>query len=58
MLIPAPILSFEGGNGDKRNKKGKITHPDHKTILLYDWHRVVPNTENRAASMKHLAFID
>ena len=38
--------------------KGRITHADHKTVLLDTWHRVVPNTENRAASMKHLAFID
>jgi hypothetical protein len=22
------------------------------------WHRVVPNTESRAASMRHLAFLD
>jgi len=38
--------------------KGKITHPDHKTIVLDYWHRVIPNTENRAASMKFMAFID
>jgi len=38
--------------------KGKITHPDHKTIVLDYWHRVVPNTEKRAASMKYMAFID
>ena len=38
--------------------KGRITHPDHKTVLLDGWHRVIPNTESRAASMRHLAFID
>jgi hypothetical protein len=38
--------------------KGRVTHADHKTILLNDWHHVVPNTENKAASMRHLAFID
>ena len=38
--------------------KGRITHADHKTVILNDWHRVIPNTENRAASMNHLAFID
>lgn len=38
--------------------KGRITHSDHKTVLLDGWHRVVPNTESRAASMRHLAFID
>ncbi|MDR2116381.1 MAG: hypothetical protein LBP87_08365 [Planctomycetaceae bacterium] len=25
--------------------KGRITHPDHKTVLLNGWHRVMPNTE-------------
>jgi hypothetical protein len=25
--------------------KGRITHADHKTVLLDGWHRVVPNTE-------------
>lgn len=38
--------------------KGRITHADHKTVLLNGWHHVIPNTENRAASMRHLAFID
>ncbi len=38
--------------------KGRITHADHKTVLLDGWHRVVPNTESKAASMRHLAFID
>lgn len=37
---------------------GKIRHPDHKTVKLNGWHRVVPNTESRAASMQHLAFLD
>jgi len=38
--------------------KGRITHSDHKTVILNDWHRVVPNTEHLAVSMSHLAFID
>jgi hypothetical protein len=37
---------------------GKIRHPDHKTVKLGGWHRVVPNTESQAASMQHLAFLD
>jgi hypothetical protein len=37
---------------------GRVRHPDHKTVKLNGWHRVVPNTENRAASMRHLAFLD
>jgi len=38
--------------------QGKIRHPDHKTVKLNGWHRVVPNTESQAASMRHLAFLD
>jgi hypothetical protein len=37
---------------------GKIRHPDHKTVKLNGWHQVVPNTESRAASMRHLVFLD
>jgi len=37
---------------------GKIRHPDHKTVKLNGWHRVLMNTESRAASMRHLAFLD
>lgn len=37
---------------------GKVRHPDHKTVKLNGWHMVVPNTENRAASMRHLTFLD
>jgi hypothetical protein len=38
--------------------RGKVRHPDHKTIHLDVWHRVLMNTENRAAGMRHLAFLD
>jgi len=38
--------------------KGRITHPDHKTIRLSCWHRVVPNTESQARSRRNLAFLD
>jgi len=38
--------------------RGKITHPDHATIVLTGWHRVTMNTENQAASMKNVAFLD
>lgn len=29
--------------------RGRITHADHKTVLLNGWHRVVPNTEQTIA---------
>ena len=28
--------------------RGKIRHPDHKTVKLNGWHRVVPNTESQS----------
>jgi hypothetical protein len=38
--------------------KGSVRHPDHKTVWLSCWHRVVMNTETRAAAMRHVAFLD
>jgi hypothetical protein len=38
--------------------KGRITHPDHATIVLRGWHRVFMNTESQARAMRHVAFLD
>jgi hypothetical protein len=38
--------------------KGKISHPDHKTIVLQVWHQVVMNTEGQTAAMRHVVFLD
>ncbi|MGH2375714.1 MAG: hypothetical protein ACRDIC_19865 [bacterium] len=38
--------------------RGRVRHPDHKTIVLRTWHRVAPNTELRARAMSNVAFID
>ena len=38
--------------------KGKVKHPDHKTIVLDSWHQILQNTENEAPGAKHLAFLD
>jgi len=38
--------------------KGRISHPDHKTIALHVWHRVEMNTENQSKAMRHVAFLD
>jgi hypothetical protein len=38
--------------------KGRIRHPDHKTVQLACWHQVAPNTETEAPGMRHVAFID
>lgn len=38
--------------------RGKIRHPDHRTITLRGWHRVMMNTEGRSQAMRQLAFLD
>jgi hypothetical protein len=40
--------------------RGTVRHPDHKTIKLRGWHRVVPNTEQRrvAGRFTTMAFLD
>ena len=38
--------------------KGSVRHPDHNTIVLPYWHRVLMNTEQAARAMRHVAFLD
>ena len=38
--------------------KGRVRHPDHKTITLHDWHEVQMNTETQAQAMRHVVFLD
>ncbi len=38
--------------------RGKISHPDHATIVLAGWHRIYMNEENRARGMSGVAFLD
>lgn len=38
--------------------RGRVRHPDHRTITLNGWHRVVMNTETRAVAMANVAFLD
>lgn len=37
---------------------GYVQHPDHETLVLPYWHRVVMNTETKARAMEDLAFLD
>ena len=37
---------------------GSVKHPDHQTLVLPYWHRVVMNTETKARAMEDLAFLD
>jgi hypothetical protein len=38
--------------------RGAVRHPDHATVVLRGWHRVVMNTEQSARAMQHVAFLD
>ena len=38
--------------------RGRVRHPDHKTIFLNGWHRVLMNTENEAPGMRKVVFLD
>jgi hypothetical protein len=38
--------------------RGEIKHPDHATVELHTWHRVLMNTENRSRALRFLAFLD
>lgn len=38
--------------------RGRVWHPDHKTIVLDDWHRVLMNTENQAPGRGSVVFLD
>jgi len=38
--------------------RGRITHPDHSTVILDGWHRVYMNTEPRAKARRAVVFLD
>lgn len=38
--------------------RGYVKHPDHNTIHLKAWHRVLANTENKARARNSLRFLD
>lgn len=38
--------------------RGHISHPDHATIQLFGWHRVIMNTEHQAAAARNVVFLD
>jgi hypothetical protein len=37
---------------------GRVWHPDHKTVVLEGWHRVLMNTENQAPGARAVVFLD
>jgi hypothetical protein len=38
--------------------RGTVRHPDHRTITLHDWHRVLMNRENESSTRQFVAFLD
>ena len=38
--------------------RGRVWHPDHKTIVLDNWHRVLINTEREAPGARNVVFLD
>jgi hypothetical protein len=38
--------------------RGRIRHPDHKTVELDGWHRVLSNTEDQSYAMRNIVFLD
>jgi hypothetical protein len=38
--------------------RGKVRHPDHKTVYLFGWHRVYMNRERFARHAPQVAFLD
>lgn len=38
--------------------RGRVSHPDHQTIVLDGWHRVLMNTENLAPGARDVVFLD
>ena len=38
--------------------KGRVRHPDHKTIVLESWHRVFMNTEAQSRAAVNVVFLD
>lgn len=38
--------------------RGRISHPDHQTVVLTEWHRVYMNTETQAKANAAVVFLD
>jgi hypothetical protein len=62
ILADSPNAKGWGWRTMQRNPgvyvRGRIRHPDHATITLHGWHRVLMNTEGQSRAMKSVAFLD
>src|SRR6266542_1402769 len=52
-FIPEPNLVVE-----EAFVRGRVWHPDHKTVILRCWHRVLMNTEHLAPGRSNVTFLD
>jgi hypothetical protein len=56
--------SRDAGNYDLRQRdmqvmvRGRVSHPDHATIFLRDWHFVFMNTEHLSPARRFMTFVD
>ncbi len=62
MLARRPHLRNEAWRTMRRGAgvyaRGRVRHPDHKTIVLGCWHSVFMNTESEAPAMRSVVFLD
>jgi len=62
LLADDPSQASKGWRQMVRNAevygRGKMSHPDHATIELPGWHRIVPNTESSASWSTSMTFLD
>jgi hypothetical protein len=62
LLARRPDAAGWGWTQMRRNAfvyvRGRVWHPDHKTIVLDGWHRVVMNTEAQAPGRRRVVFLD
>ena len=62
LLDSNPDAKYWGWTRMTRNAtayvRGRIWHPDHKTVVLDGCHRVLINTENQAPGERAVVFLD
>lgn len=59
--VASEVVVVRGVVGDLAERayvRGAVTHPDHRTIVLDGWHRVVPNREELAAPVPGVDWLD
>ncbi len=52
------MVYIQRRQGARMYVRGRITHPDHKTLILDGWHEVYMNRENEAFAGRSVTFLD